>query len=166
MPMVTVVLLALCVVAAAFAVFFGIDRPSSSSVPDSSLTGPAARAATAAARQATSQVLSYSYKSIASDIRQAEADATGLFLRQYRSTASRLLTEARQEKAIVQARVGQSGVVSAGPGNVVVLLYVDQATVRQPGGPSSNTTRIDQSRVRVTMTKVGSRWLISQLAAL
>lgn len=166
LPLATVVLLALSVVAAAFAVFFAVHRPAAVAASDASLTSPSARSATAAARAAVSRVLSYSYKSIQSDVQQAEAHATGLFLRQYRSTASQLLSQARQEKAIVSARVGQAGVVSAGPNDVVVLLFVDQATVRQPHGPSSNTTRIDQSRVRVTMTKVGSRWLISQLAAL
>lgn len=165
LPAVTAVLLVLCLVPAGLAAFFAVDRPTGTASP-ASLTGPNARAATVAATRSVVNVLSYSYKSITADVRRAEADATGVFLKQYRSTADQLLSESRQEKAIVQATVGSTGVVSAGPGNVVVLLYVDQATVRQPRGPSSNTTRIDQSRVRVTMTKVGPRWLISQLAAL
>ena len=43
---------------------------------------------------------------------------------------------------------------------------VDQATVKQVPGEKTPTTRIDQSRVRVTMTKVDGKWLVSELAAL
>ncbi|MDQ1697704.1 MAG: hypothetical protein QOJ03_3057, partial [Frankiaceae bacterium] len=49
---------------------------------------------------------------------------------------------------------------------VVVLLFVDQASVKQVAGEKTPTTRIDQSRVRMTMTKVGGDWLVSQLDAL
>lgn len=169
LPRLTVVLLLLCLIAAGFAAYFAADRgaaPATPAVEPASLTSPAAAAATAAAKRAVVDVLSYSYRSIDADVRKAEAESTGLFLQQYRTTANRLLSEARQEKAIVQATVANTGVVSSTARDVVVLLFVDQATVRQPRGPSSNTARIDQSRVRVTMTKVGSRWLISQLAAL
>lgn len=166
-PPLTAALLVLCLVAAGFAAFFAVDRGGgTAAAPDTSLLTPTTRAATLAARHAVVQVLSYNYKTIATDVRHAEADSTGLFLRQYRATASRLLAQARQQRAIVQASIGSSGVVSAGPGNVVVLLFVDQYTVRQPKGPSSNSTRVDQSRVRVTMTRTGGSWRISQLAAL
>ena len=48
----------------------------------------------------------------------------------------------------------------------MVLLFVDQASVRKTPGAKTPTTRIDQSRVRVTMTLVNGRWLVSDLAAL
>jgi hypothetical protein len=45
-------------------------------------------------------------------------------------------------------------------------VFVDQASVKQLPGQRTPTTRIDQSRVRMTMTKVDGRWKVSQLAAL
>lgn len=130
------------------------------------LTGTVAQAATTAARSSAQQILSYDYRHIAADIGQAQADATGVFAQQYAGTAKRLLSEAKQERTIVHATIGASGVVSAASTTVVVLVFVDQATVRQPAGQRTPTTRIDQSRVRMTMTLVHGRWLVSQLDAL
>jgi Mce-associated membrane protein len=122
--------------------------------------------AVTAAKGAVHTILSYDYRSIGSDIASAKADTTGEFARQYASTAAQLLSEAKQVKAIVQATVGTSGVVSASRDDVVVLVFVDQASVRQVKGQKTPTTRIDQSRVQVTMTRVNGKWLISALAAL
>jgi Mce-associated membrane protein len=130
------------------------------------LTGPVARTALAAARSAAHEILSYDYRNISTDISHAESLTTGAFAQQYASTAKRLLSEAKQERTIVQATVGSAGVVSATPQNVVALLFVDQATVRQAAGQASPTTRIDQSRVRMTMTLTRGHWLVSQLDAL
>lgn len=151
---------------AAVIVFLVRGPAAASTESDASLTGQASRAAEAAARSAVHTVISYDYRRISSDVKAAEADATGVFARQYAATATQLLSQAPNEKAIVQATVGSSGVVSAGPNNVVVLLFVDQATVRQLTGAKTPATRIDQNRVQVTMTRVGSKWLISQLSAL
>lgn len=132
----------------------------------SSLLGGDSAAAVSAARRDVQTILSYDYRSLSSDIASAEQVETGLLARQYRSSAGQLLSQATQLKAIVQATVGSAGVVSADGSDVVVLLFVDQATVRQDPGQTTPTTRIDQSRVQVTMTKVGSSWLVSSLAAL
>jgi Mce-associated membrane protein len=160
----TLVLALLCIPAAAAAIVFWVATPSSTS--SGSLLSASSQQAMAAAKSSVQAILSYDYRSISSDIATAKSDSTGVFARQYAGTASRLLAEAKQVKAIVQATVGSAGVVSAGPGTVVVLLFVDQASVRQDHGQKSPQTRIDQSRVRVTMTKVGNRWLVSDLAAL
>ena len=126
----------------------------------------ARQVATAAAQRAVRDILSYDYRSIDSDISRAKAETTGLFARQYAGTASALLGQAKQLRAIVQATPAAPAVVSATSGEVVVLLFVDQASVRQQAGQKTPTTRIDQSRVRMTMTKVGNQWKVSQLAAL
>jgi Mce-associated membrane protein len=131
-----------------------------------SLTSTAADQATAAATSAVQRILSYDYRSIPADIAAAKADTTGLFRQQYALRAPQILAEAPKLKAIVQAKVLSSGVVSSSAHDVVVLLFVDQATVREPPGQTSPTTRLDQSRVQVTMTRVGDRWLVSFLHAL
>jgi Mce-associated membrane protein len=144
-------------------VAFAVTTPTSS---PPSLLSSTDSSALRAARTSVHTILSYDYRTITTDIANAKADSTGVFAGQYASTAKQLLSEASQVKAIVQATVGSAGVVSASGDNVVVLLFVDQATVRKTPGKATPTTRIDQSRVRVTMTRVGGRWLVSDLAAL
>jgi len=119
-----------------------------------------------AAVHAAGDVLSYDYRTLDHDVARAQADATGLFARQYRQTADSLKKQAAKNRAIVQATPGTPGVVTASADEVVVLVFVDQASVHQFPGSKAPTTRIDQSRVRMTMTRVGDKWLVSQLAAL
>src|SRR4051794_6190802 len=122
--------------------------------------------AMAAAVSAATEVLSYDYRTLDDDLARAQADATGVFAQQYRQTAGALKQQAAQNRAIVQASPSRPGVVSATDDEVVLLVFIDQASVRQAAGAATPTTRIDQSRVRMTMTRVGDRWLVSQLAAL
>jgi len=161
---VTRVLALLCLPAAAAAGVFWIQKPTVR-LPTSLLSGTT-QSAMAAAKSSVQTILSYDYRSIGADIARARADTTGVFEQQYTGTASQLLSEAKQVKAIVQATIGSSGVVSAARNEVVVLLFVDQASVRQLTGQKAPTTRIDQSRVQATMTRVQGRWLVSALAAL
>jgi Mce-associated membrane protein len=122
--------------------------------------------ALAAAVTAATDVLSFDYRTLDQDVATAQADTTGLFAREYRQTADALKQQAADVRAIVQATPSRPGVISATADEVVILVFVDQASVRQVAGAKRPTTRIDQSRVRMTMTKVGDRWLVSQLAAL
>lgn len=166
----TLVLAVLCLPAAVAIIVFLVRTPSTGAATGPgggiSLTSQTSRQAMAAARTSAQQVLSYDYRSITADIKRAQGDATGSFAKQYASTAPQLLSQAKQQRAIVQATIGAGGVVSATAHDVVVLLFVDQASVRQPAAQKSPTTRIDQSRVQLTMTRSGNRWLISSLQAL
>ena len=119
-----------------------------------------------AAESAAPLILSYDYRSIQADVRKAEAVSTGPFKTQYADAAHQLLTDAKKVRVIVQAVVGTAGVEHATSDRVVVLLFVDQASVKQLPGQSSPTTRIDQSRVTMTMSHVDGKWLVSELAAL
>jgi len=150
----------LCLPAAAAAVVLATRGPA----PDS--TAHARHDALAAATKAAHDLLSYDYRTLTTDIARAKTETTGAFAQQYAQTAGQLLSEATQLKAIVQASVGSPAVVSAHGTAVVVLVFVDQASVKQLPGQKSPTTRIDQSRVQLTMTKVGGRWLVSALSAL
>jgi Mce-associated membrane protein len=122
--------------------------------------------AAAAARRAAEDVLSYDYRTVGDDIARARSEATGLFSRQYAASADQLAEQARATRAIVQARAGDPAIISATSTEAVVLVFVDQVSVKQLRGAASPTTRIDQSRVRLTMSRIGGRWLVSQLAAL
>ena len=122
--------------------------------------------AVSAARVAAGDILGYDYRSIEDAIKRARSETTGAFRKQYDETASELLPQSKQVKAIVQATVGSAAVMSSERDRVVVLLFVDQATVKQQPGAKTPETRIDQSRVRMTMTRTRGRWLVSELVAL
>jgi Mce-associated membrane protein len=122
--------------------------------------------AVSAARVAAGDILGYDYRSIEDAIKRARSETTGAFRMQYDETASELLPQSKQVKAIVQATVGSAAVMSADRDRVVVLLFVDQATVKQTPGAKTPETRIDQSRVRMTMSHVRGHWLVSELVAL
>jgi Mce-associated membrane protein len=156
----TATVLALCVALAACDLVLWLHNRDNGSVDD-------ARAhAVVAAKQAARDILSYDYRSLQTDIARAKSETTGLFARQYAGSANALLQQAGQLRAIVQATPATPGVVSATKDEVVVLVWVDQASVKQLAGQKSPATRIDQSRVRMTMTKVDGKWKVSQLAAL
>ena len=158
---------ALCVaLAAANVVVWVTGRGSSDSASRATVPAAARDDALAAARTAARDLLSYDYRTLDKDIAKAKSETTGAFAKQYAGAAGRLVADARQARAIVQASPSAPGVVSASADQVVVLLFVDQASVKQTRGQRSPATRIDQSRVRMTMTLVHGRWLVSQLAAL
>lgn len=129
-------------------------------------TERARTAALSAARAAAGDILGYDYRSVETSIRRARAWTTGAFRTEYDTTAKTLLPQSKQLKAIVQATVGSAAVMSSTQSRVVVLLFIDQATVKQVAGEKTPTTRIDQSRVRMTMTRTGNQWRVSELAAL
>jgi Mce-associated membrane protein len=126
----------------------------------------ARKEAVSAARVAAGDILGYDYRSVEQSIARAKSETTGAFRKQYESTASELLPQSKQLKAIVQATVGSAAVMSSSSDRVVVLLFVDQATVKQQPGAKTPETRIDQSRVRMTMSRTGGHWLVSELVAL
>lgn len=133
---------------------------------DVNAVASARAAALPAATRAAHDLLSYDYRSMQADIAQAKAETTGLFSSQYAGTARQLAAQAQQLHAIVQASTNAPSVVSATANQVVVLVFVDQASVRKSATEKAPVTRIDQSRVRLTMTNVHGHWLVSQLAAL
>lgn len=142
------------------------DRTVQAAAPAPTLAAGDAAAAKTAAIQAARDILSYDYRTLPRDIARAEADATGQFAQQYAASAARLQAEAKRLRAIVRATPSVAGVEEATPSAVVVLVFVDQATVKQLPGAKNPSTRIDQSRVRLTMTQVDGRWLVAALAAL
>jgi Mce-associated membrane protein len=151
---------ALCLPAAAGAALLAREASNDNAV------AAARTQAVHAAVQVAHDVLSYDYRSISTDVARAKAESTGVFGQQYAQEAGALAAQARQVHAIVQASVSSPGVVSATADEVVVLAFVDQAAVQQRAGQKSPVTRIDQNRVRLTMTKERGQWLLSQLAAL
>jgi Mce-associated membrane protein len=113
-----------------------------------------------AAREQVVTVLSYDFRTVEEDLRQARGVTTGGFAEEFSSRAVRATARTAREQGIVtRATVVRSAVVRADPGQVVVLLFVNQTT------RSSRETAVQVSahRVELTMTRSGERWLVSRL---
>ena len=69
---------------------------------------------------------------------------------------------AQQKKAVVKAEVVTAGIVRASTDTVVTIVYVNQVTTSS----LSSGPKVDLSRVRMTLERVGGHWLVSKVDAL
>jgi Mce-associated membrane protein len=120
-------------------------------------------AATAAARTAARQVLSYDHRHLDADFAGASKLLTGPFKDQYaRTTRTVVRPTAVKYQAVVKADVVATSVIRGTGDRVVLLLFVNQTTTStRLSGP-----RVDLNRVRMTMAKVDGKWLVRGLDAL
>ncbi|MBK5307687.1 MAG: hypothetical protein JJD92_13455 [Frankiaceae bacterium] len=120
-------------------------------------------AALEASRDAARVLFSYDYRTLDKDFSAGRAVATGAFLTQYTETTSKVVTNiAKEKKAVVKAEVVTAGVVRASERTVVTIVYVNQVTTSSlAAGP-----KVDLSRVRMTLVKVGDDWRVSKVEAL
>jgi Mce-associated membrane protein len=127
------------------------------------LAGPAARAAEAAAVRDVTATLTYNYKTLSSDFANAEQGMTPGFRDSYeRSTRTSVVPLATKEHAITTASVSASGVRTAAPNAVTVLVFANQTVqnslIAHP--------RLDRTRIDVSMVKVDGKWLVDGLKPL
>ena len=122
----------------------------------------AIRQSTAAATAAAQAIFSYDYRSFDTSVANGRSFATGAFADEYAQTTSALKANAVKEQAIVRAAVSATGVVTAGPDRVELLLYLNQYR------RNTNVTgeKVDQNRVVLTMTRVAGDWKVAQATAL
>lgn len=119
-------------------------------------------AALDAARSAARVVFSYDYRHLEQDFAAGRAVTTGEFRKEYERTTGKLVDNvAARYKAVVVADVGAAGVVTASPGRVLVLVYVDQ----QSASTLTAQPRLTQSRLEMTMVEHGSHWLVEKIRA-
>ena len=110
-----------------------------------------------AAKDATVSLLSYQADTAQNQLEAAAAQMTGSFKDEYHDLIRNVVVPGATEKRIsASASIASAGSVSATPDSAVVLLLVDQSTTVGNAQPSDM-----QSSVRVTMNKVGGRWLMS-----
>lgn len=121
------------------------------------------RARTQAVEQAAARVpkmLSYSYSSLAADLKTASAQTTGKFHTEYQQVLEKVVQpSATSKKITTKTVVTGTSVVQASASHVVVLVFLTQSTSAATGG----TPLVQGSRVDVTMTKTGGTWLVSAL---
>ncbi|MEV3905499.1 hypothetical protein AB0K11_24540 [Mycobacterium sp. NPDC050551] len=118
----------------------------------------AAEQSVQAAKDSTVAILSYRPDTVDTELTAAVDRLTGDFRDEY----TRLVTDvvapgAKQQQISATATIPAAASVSATSEHAVVLVLVDQATSIGAAPPTTSA-----SSVRVSLDKVGDRWLISQ----
>ena len=128
-------------------------------------TETAGKQAAYAATQAAQSISSYDYRTVDSDMRRATAYATGDFRKQFEAQAQRVRTLAPQQQAMVTGTAVKTAVEEISPDKGTVLVFLNQQTVKnsEKGEPERLPS---QFTLRMSMTKVGDRWLVSKVEVL
>ncbi|MGA8112924.1 MAG: hypothetical protein WCA46_04590, partial [Actinocatenispora sp.] len=128
---------------------------------DGDAANAARTGAAAAAQAAAPAILSYDYRSYDASVARGKQYTGGAFAKQYAASTHDLKASATKEKAVVRATVSATGVVSATPDTVVLLLYVNQ--YRQ--NSNIDGQKVDQNRVVMTMSRSGDSWKVTKVVA-
>jgi Mce-associated membrane protein len=113
---------------------------------------------TQAAKDSTIALLSYKPDTVEQQLSAARDLLTGDFRDSYTSlTNDVVIPGAKQKQIAAVATVPAVASVSAKPDHAVVLVFVNQAVIVGQDAPTDTA-----SSVRVTLDKVGDRWLISK----
>jgi Mce-associated membrane protein len=111
-----------------------------------------------AAKDGTIALLSYKPDSVEQQLGAARDLLAGDFRDSYTSlTHDVVIPGAKQKQISAVATVPAAASLSAGPNRAVVLVFVNQSAIVGTGAPTETA-----SSVRVTLDKVGRRWLISR----
>ncbi len=119
--------------------------------------GIAATESVAAARDAATAMLSYRTENVEKELTAARERLTGSFLDEYTKLVNEVVIPGSKEKQIsAAASVPAAASVSATPRHAVALVFVDQTVTIGQDAPTNTA-----SSIRVTLDRVGSRWLVS-----
>ena len=111
-----------------------------------------------AAKDSTIALLSYKPDTVEQQLGAARDLLTGEFRDSYASlTKDVVIPGAKQKQIAAVATVPAAASVSAKPNHAVVLVFVNQTVIIGQDAPTDTA-----SSVRVTLDKVGDRWLISK----
>ncbi|MCP3786986.1 hypothetical protein NLX85_26815 [Micromonospora sp. A3M-1-15] len=122
----------------------------------------AVRQALATAPAAAKALFSYDYRTFDDSVANGRTFATGGFADEYAQTTTALKATATKQQAVVLAEVSATGVVSAEPDRVELLLYLNQyrRNVTTAG------EKVDQNRVVLTLVPVHGEWKVVQATAI
>ena len=110
-----------------------------------------------AARDSAVALLSFRFDTVDRDVAAARERLTGGFLDTYtQRTQQELIPNAKERRVTATASVRAAASESVNQNHAVVLLFVTQ-NVRIGDAPPADTG----SSVRVTLDKIGDRWLVS-----
>jgi Mce-associated membrane protein len=120
-------------------------------------SGAAAIESVAAAKESTVALLSYQPDNVEKDLGAARDRLTGKFKDSYRQLVQDVVIPgAKKDHISAIATVPAAASVSATPNHAVALVYVNQTVTVGNDAPADTS-----STVRVTLDKIGNRWLIS-----
>ena len=110
-----------------------------------------------AARDSTIALLSFRFDTVDRDVAAARQRLTGGFLDTYtQRTQEELIPNAKERRVSATAAVPGAASESATGNHAVVLVFVNQTIKIGDSAPADAA-----SSVRVTLDKVGERWLVS-----
>lgn len=110
-----------------------------------------------AARDSATALLSFRPDTIDKDVQSARDRLTGGFRATYTQvTREVLIPNAKEKHVTASATVPAAASVSASENHAVVLVFVDQVVTIGTSRPNNAS-----SSVRVTLEKIGERWLVS-----
>ncbi|MGK8555038.1 h domain protein [Nocardia gipuzkoensis] len=113
--------------------------------------------AVATASRTVEAMFTYSPQTVDTDLRKSADNLTGDFREDYLTLIDKQIAPGAKEKQLtVTATTQAGGVVSADRAHAVVLLFLNQVMTSKDT-PQGTTTG---SRVRVTLAKTDSRWLV------
>lgn len=116
--------------------------------------------AIAAVQTQVAEVLSYDHRSVEDDLASAATHLTGDFKDEFAKLTAELIVPAAHSKQIsTQAEVTAVGIVKSTADTATTLVFVTQTTTSK----GQKESKIDGSRLVVTLKKVGGDWLISAL---
>jgi Mce-associated membrane protein len=118
----------------------------------------------AAAKTCTAKVSSYDYRKLAQSKKDGQSCATGQFKKDYTTAMDTIIAkEAPKTQTTQSVNVAKAGIeqVSSDGKQWTLLIYGQHTVTNKTTG--LKTPRLDKLSVRVTMDKVGDKWLISKL---
>lgn len=123
----------------------------------------AADQAVHAASQVARDLSSYDYRTLDADTKTALAGTTGKLRTDYQMLAQQIRQLAVQQQAVSQTTVIKAGVETSSPDRVTVIVFANRTTAK---AAQEQQSLPEPLRIRITMVKVGDRWLASELAVL
>ncbi|MCV7258695.1 hypothetical protein [Mycobacterium shimoidei] len=118
----------------------------------------AAEQSVAAATDATVKMLSYRPETVDQDLTSAADRLTGGFRQQYTQLVTDVVAPgAKQQRISAVATVPAAASVAATQNHAVVLVFINQTTTIGDDAPTQTN-----SSVRMSLDRVGDRWLVSQ----
>ncbi|UMB70819.1 hypothetical protein [Mycobacterium paraterrae] len=117
----------------------------------------ARRESVSAAKESTSAILTFRYDTIDHDVAATQEKLTGGFLDTYtKRTQQDLVPRAKQQRIVATATTPGAAPETVTPDHAVVLVFVSQSFKSGDTAPT-----VIGSSAKVTLEKIGARWLIS-----
>ncbi len=110
-----------------------------------------------AARDSTNAILTFRYDTIDHDVATTRERLTSGFLDTYtKRTQQELIPHAKQERIVATSTVPAAAPETVTPNHAVVLVFISQNVKIGDAEP-----KVTGSSARVTLDKIGTRWLVS-----